>query len=615
MKIKISLAASVILTFIVYAFSFAPCDDKDAIEKMRSNEITREEIFQHIKYLSSDALEGRFPGTKGDVLTENYILNEFKKYNLEPYGEKEYFQPFEIYTHVELNGNNYFKTIINGIENSYKVEKDFIPLGFSETGKIEGGLVFLGYGISAPEENYNDYKDRNGNDIDIKGKILVMMKYSPGGSDPHNNPFQKYEPARFKTLNAKVGRAAGIIIISGPNSGDDNLIKLSYDNVMQGAGLPVINIRREIIESIFIQNGLDLLKIQNEIDSTKTPNSFVLKNSKALIETNVRPVKAETNNIIGFLEGKDPVLKNEVIVIGAHKDHLGYGMYGSLYKGNDKQIHNGADDNASGIGGLLELAQKLSFESNKLSRSILFIAFGAEEAGLIGSAYFTKSKIFEKTNIVAMLNMDMIGRLSEDKLIIYGTGTSTVWNNILDSINMHFNFNMTKSPDGYGPSDHSSFYAKGIPVLHFFSGTHKDYHSPTDDYDKINPDGEVKIASMIYDIVIAVDEMKARPDFTKAISNNNENRSMGSIKVYVGTIPDYSYVADGLKLSGVKEGSPAEKGGLKAEDIIIKFGNIEVKNIYDYMYAMAEYKPGEEAEIVVFRNNEKISLKIILGSR
>ncbi|MEO8666489.1 MAG: M20/M25/M40 family metallo-hydrolase, partial [Ignavibacteria bacterium] len=384
---------------------------------------------------------------------------------------------------------------------------------------------------------------------------------------------------------------------------------------LQDAGLPVINSKREIIENIFRQNGLDLLQIQNEIDSTKKPNSFVLNNSRAIIETNVSPVKAETNNVIGFLEGNDPVLKKEVIVIGAHKDHLGYGLYGSLYRGNDKQIHNGADDNASGIGGLLELAQKLSSERKDLKRSFLFIAFGAEEAGLIGSAYFTKSKIFEKLNIAAMINMDMIGRLVDDKLIIYGTGTSSAWNDLIDSLNKPYNFNITKTPDGYGPSDHSSFYSKSIPVLHFFSGTHKDYHSPSDDYEKINSEGEVRIANLIYDVAIALDKMNVKPDFTKVISNDNENRSMGNIKVYVGTIPDYSATVEGMKLSGVKEGSPAEKGGLQAEDIIIKFGSKDVKNIYDYMYAMAEFKPGEEAEVVVLRNNEKVTLKVVLGTR
>ncbi|MCY7361816.1 MAG: M28 family peptidase, partial [Ignavibacteria bacterium] len=251
----------------------------------------------------------------------------------------------------------------------------------------------------------------------------------------------------------------------------------------------------------------------------------------------------------------------------------------------------------------------------ELKRSILFMCFGAEEAGLLGSAYFTKSELFGKYNIVAMLNMDMIGRMADNKLIVYGTGTSLALNNILDSINNDFKFNVTKNPEGFGPSDHSSFYAKNIPVLHFFTGTHTDYHSPTDDIEKINSDGGVKVASMVYDITMALDEMQSKPDFIKVVSANTENKTMGNVKVYVGTIPDYSATVEGMKLAGVKEGSPAEKGGLKAEDIIIKFGAKDVKNIYDYMYAMGEYKPGEEADVIVLRNNEKVNLKIVLGSR
>ncbi|MBK8552842.1 MAG: M28 family peptidase [Ignavibacteria bacterium] len=615
MKIKLTLA-SFVLTFCIYSFNFLPSDDKDNIEKVRNNEITGEEIYQHIKYLSADELEGRFPGTIGDSLTGSYIANEFQKYNVNPAGEIGFFQPFEIYTHVKLAGVNEFQVDMGKQKNTFKVEEDFIPFGFSGKGKVEGELVFLGYGISAPEQNYDDYKDKNGNDIDIKGKILVMMKYSPGGSDAHSNPFEKYEPTRFKTLNARDGNAAGIIVINGPNAGDDKLIRMTYDNVLQDAGLPVIDCKREIIEKIFTENGLDMLKIQNEIDSTKTPNSFVLKNAKALIETNVEPVKVTTNNIIGFLEGNDPVLKNEVIVIGAHIDHLGYGLYGSLYAGNDKQIHNGADDNASGTAGLLEIAQKIStLKKDDLKRSILFIGFGAEESGLLVSAYFTKSKLFEQMNIAAMLNMDMIGRLTDDKLIIYGTGTSPVWDGMLDSLNNEYNFKITKTPDGFGPSDHSSFYAKNIPVLHFFSGTHPDYHSPADDYEKINSAGEVQIANFVYETAMTLDKMEVKPDFVKVVSSDNEKRSMGSVKVYVGTIPDYSSTEEGMKLAGVKEGSPAEKGGLMAEDIIIKFGGKDVKNIYDYMYAMGEFKPGEEAEVVVLRKKEMVTLKIKLGSR
>lgn len=604
-----------LLLVLILSLNFKPFDDKDEIEKLRNKKITKEEIYQHIKYLSSDAMEGRFPGTKGDELTENYIINEFKKYKLKPFGENGYLQPFELYTQVKLSGENDFNVVTNGVNKSYTLQEDFIPYGFSGNGNAEGEMIFVGYGISAADQNYDDYKDKNGNSIDVKGKILMMMKYSPGGINPHDNPFQKFEAIRFKALNAREKGAAGIIIFSGPNDGEDKLTKLSYDNVSQNAGLPVINCRREIVENLFKERGLDLLDIQNKIDSDKSPNSFSLNDASANIETNVEPVKVVTDNVIGFIEGSDPVLKNEVIVIGAHKDHLGYGQYGSLYQGSDRQIHNGADDNASGVAGVLEIAQKFSSQKKNLKRSLLFMCFAAEEAGLIGSAYFTNSKLFEKLNIVAMLNMDMIGRLVDDKLVVYGTGTSSVWDSLLDSLNKSYNFSLTKTPDGVGPSDHSSFYIKNIPVLHFFSGTHTDYHSPSDDYNKINSGGEEKIVNFVYETALSLDERSNKPDYIKVVTGNEDKRSMGDVKVYVGTIPDYSSNVEGMRITGVKEGSPADKAGLKGGDVIIKFGNTDVKSIYDYMYAMAEFKPGDETDIIVLRNNEKISLKVTLGSR
>ncbi|MEO6694320.1 MAG: M28 family peptidase, partial [Ignavibacteria bacterium] len=581
----------------------------------RNSDITSEEMYQHIKYLSSDEMEGRFPGTIGDRLTEKYLISEFEKYNLSPAGENSFLQPFDMVTELKLGKNNEFTIEKNTVQIKYLPEVDFIPLGFSGKGKAEGNLIFMGYGICAPEQNYDDYKDINGKDIDISGKILVMMRHSPGQNEPHNNPFEKYEPSRYKTLIARDGRAAGIIFITGPQSGEDELQKMKFDNVLQDAGLPVISIRRNIIEQIFKDNGKDLSVIQKEIDSTKSSNSFELSNVKSIIEADVEPLKVVTNNVIGFIEGNDPLLKSEIIVIGAHKDHIGYGAYGSLYNGNEKKIHNGADDNASGTSGLLEIAQKISADKNKLMRSVLFIAFGAEEAGLLGSSYFTKSELFTKKNIVAMLNMDMIGRLTGKKLVIYGTGTSSIWDSSLYNINKKFNFNITKIPGGFGPSDHSSFYSKNIPVLHFFSGTHTDYHSPSDDFEKINSVDASLIAKMVYDVAMNLNVSDNKPDFVKVVTPSGENKTMANVKVYVGTIPDYSANVEGMKLAGVKEGSPAEKGGLKAEDIIIKFGNKDVKNIYDYMYAMGEFKPGEEAEVTVLRKNEKVTVKIVLGSR
>jgi hypothetical protein len=603
-----------ILISIVISFNYVFAQNE--IDKLRNNDITKEEIYSHIKYLASDELGGRFPGTIGGTLAMDYISKEFKYYNLVPAGDSGYVQRFDMTVGMQLGNSNTFSVETKSGKNSYELNSDFVPIGFSSNGKVSGEIVFIGYGISAADLKYDDYKDKDGKAIDVTGKILVMMRYSPSANDPANNTFNKYEESRFKSAIARDNKAAGIIIITGPASdNEDKLISLKFDNVMQSTGIPVISIKRAIIEKLFKENDLDLSKIQNEIDKSKKSNSFVLKNTKATMEVTLEQVKAKTGNVLGFIEGTDANLKNEVIVIGAHYDHLGLGTSNSLYEGKDKKIHHGADDNASGSAGVMEIAQKLSADRSMLKRSVLLMCFTGEEEGLIGSSYFVNSELFKKYNIVTMINMDMIGRLDENKLIIYGIKTSPIWNDLLESINKKYDFKTTLNPDGYGPSDHSSFYSKNIPVLFFFTGLHADYHKPSDTYDKINSEGEAKVLNMVYDVLSDIDTIQAKPEFTKVVESTERKQETGPVRVYVGTIPDFSSNEEGYKISGVTPDSPAEKGGIQAGDLMIKFAGRDVKNIYDYTAALGEHKPGEEVEVILMRNNEQVSVKITLGKR
>jgi len=602
-----------LLTFVIFAgfISINPIDGT-------SPEISKDDIIKHIKYLSSDELEGRFPGSNGDILAEKYIVKEFEKYGLKPAGKNGYLEPFEMVTELKLGEKNYFNTTISGATTRYEEGTEYVPYGFSESKVAGGELAFVGYGITAPELGYDDYKDKDGNIIDVKGKILVMMRYAPPSSNPHDNPYSKYESTRYKVLPARESGAAGMILISGYDSDpDDKLAKLRFDNSLSGAGIPIINSKRNIIEKILQANGYNFKDIEKGINESGKPNSFVIKGANAEFLTDVVQVKITTNNIIGKIEGSDPVLKNEVVLIGAHKDHLGYGaQYGSLYEGNERLIHSGADDNASGTSAVLELAEKFASTSNKelTKRTMVFMLFNGEEAGLLGSAYFTKGELFKNMNVTAMINLDMVGRLSDNKLNIGGTGTSSLWSNLIDSLNKTYNFNLNKTPDGFGPSDHASFYSQNVPVLFFFTGNHPDYHKPSDKWDKINSEGEEQITKMAYQIAVTMANYPSKIDFIKVV-NSNENKTMGNIRVYIGTIPDYSSQAEGMEITGVKAGSPAETGGLQGKDIIIKFGKHEIKNVYDYTYALAEYKPNEEVEVVVKRNGETVTLKVVCGSR
>lgn len=580
-------------------------------------EITKEELKEHLMYLADSSLAGRFPGTDGDRLAQDYIINEFKKSGLTPAGTNgSYIQEFEMATQMVLGQNNSASVSTGDMTYDLVVKENYTPLGLTGNGTASGKLVFAGYGIDAPEQNYDDFKDTLGNNLDIKGKILVMMRFGPDHLNPHGNQFEKYEDTRYKTLIPRDEGAAGIIIVNGPEYDEnDRLMRLRYDNVMGNQGIPVINVKRDIMDAVFKANGYDLKELQKRINEQNQPYSFELAKGSATFETNVTPSLAKTGNILGFIEGNDPVLKNEVIVVGAHYDHVGYGLYGSLASTKEELIHYGADDNASGTTAVMEIAEKLAANRKDLKRSVLLMLFGAEEAGLIGSAYFTNSPMFSNYNIVAMLNMDMIGRY-KDKLTIYGIGTSPVWETMLTNINNNtYKLNIGFLPDGFGPSDHSSFYAKKIPVLHFFTGTHEDYHRPSDTYDKINYDAQESVARMVYDTALELINADSKPQFTEVKQEQNQQQTTGQMRVTVGTIPDYGYSGEGLKITGVRGGSPGEKAGLKAGDIIIKFGDTSIKNIYDYTNVLGKYNPDDEVDVIVKRGNDEITMKIKLEKR
>ena len=325
--------------------------------------------------------------------------------------------------------------------------------------------------------------------------------------------------------------------------------------------------------------------------------------------TNQQGEKIKIPNVVGMVPGT--TLKDEYIVIGAHFDHLGYGgAHSGSLEMNSSAIHNGADDNASGIAGMLELASKLSSERKKIKRSLVFIAFNAEEQGIFGSKYFVKNSPVNTSNIITMINLDMIGRLNNLSLNISGTGTSPLFNNILDKISKKHYLNINKNPEGFGPSDHSSFYSNNIPVLFFFTGGHSDYHKPSDDWNKINSSGQKKIVDMIYDVVLEIDNNTKRPKFTEAGPKSMSSPGRVKLKVTFGFMPSYSSTGKGLGVDGVRTEGPAGKAGLVKGDIILEINGETIKDIYGYMEILEKLKPGESSEVKVLRNNNEITLRI-----
>jgi aminopeptidase YwaD len=572
-------------------------------------EITAKEVLYHIKYLASDELQGRRAGTKFADEAAQYVAEEFHQYSLRPVtSDGSFYQDFEFVSGVQLGPTNSLTVSVAGKALKYAVSSDFTPLAFSKDTSVTGEVVFAGYGITAKDLQYDDYAGTQ-----VKGKVVLVLQYGPDGDNPHGK-FSKYLALRLKAMNARENGARALLITRGPMDDEkDELMKLRYDFAFSDAGIPCIQIKRSVANSILKSAGTTVKEIQEKLRSDQKPGSFPIPGVVVSLSSDVQKEKSQTKNVLGMIEGSDPKLRDEYLVIGAHYDHLGLGGEGSLIP-DTVAVHHGADDNASGTAGVLELAQAFASRESKPMRSILFMSFGAEEEGDLGSDYFVKHPLVPLKKIVAMINLDEVGRERDSTLIVYGTGTSPLWDTLLTQVNTPKQFNLKRNPEGFGPSDHASFYAKDIPVLFFFTGVHEDYHKPSDTWDKINAEGEQSILEFVEKIAYDIADRKEKPLFTKVDSLRQMGGNVG-LRVYFGTVPDYAEQIDGVKISAVRKGSPAEKAGVMGGDIIVKFGGKTVKNIYDYTYALQDFKPGDDVELTVKRGDKLIQLKGVLGRR
>ena len=546
--------------------------------------------------MSADEREGRFPGTKGSQEAINYIVDELKGSGVSPAVDDEYLQYFNFTKDIKPSGLNE----IRFNNKKYDINTDFMPLEFSSNASFTADVAFIGYGFSIKDSvEWDDYKY-----IDVKDSWVAILMGSPDGDHPHSK-YADHIPIRKKAILAKDNDAKGVLFINQSDS--DEFIPLRYDPNSNNMDIPVVQISRKFANDL-LNDSLQFF--QDEINSDLLSRSFLLNKS---IDSKIS-LKKETiqiPNIIGMIHGNHDNHKNEYIVIGAHFDHLGYGgqSSGSLAP-DERSIHNGADDNASGMAGVLEIAEKLKANQFELNRSILFMGYNAEEQGLLGSKHYVNNPTVPLKNIITMINMDMIGRMSNNKITVGGTGTSSAFDSILNNVEKNHDLLTTKSPEGFGPSDHSSFYINDIPVLFFFTGAHNDYHKPSDDWAQINVEGEKKILDMIYDIVIQIDQLETRPVFTEA-GPKGPSQSRTSFKVTFGIIPSYSSNAIGLEIDGARKGGPAEQAGMKKGDIIIEIEGKSISNIYDYMYRLAELKTGQSVEVTIQRGDKE--LKLILN--
>jgi aminopeptidase YwaD len=568
---------------------------------------------QDVWYLSRDEMRGRGDGAPELDQAAGYIAEQFKAAGLQPAGDGgTYFQNFEITTGATFGAKNEFE--IAG--HKLTIDSDFVPIKFSETAAFEGPLVFAGYGITAPEYKYDDYAG-----IDVTGKIVVVFRYEPQENEPSSvfNGTGLTPHASFinKAINARMHGAKGIVFLTPPVTHSEEDVGAATRQVEAAdAGIPAVHVKRAPIEDALKAAGKDLAALQTAIDKDLQPQSFDLPAVRVRIQTDVTRERKTVKNVVAALPGSDPVLKNQWLVLGAHYDHLGLGERDSLAPSLIGQIHHGADDNASGTAGVMELARVAHEYKVAWKRSVLFMAFAGEEIGLLGSSYFVNHPTVPIADIDGMINLDMIGRLNNNRLFVGGVGTSPSYKPMVDEFNKIVGLNVESTQSGYGSSDHTSFNAKKIPVLFFFSGLHSDYHKPSDTYDKINAAGAVKVLSLVYLTADRLATEAQRLSYVEVRQPQQAARGAGGgYGPYFGSIPDFRDDLKGVLFADIVSNSPAAKAGLKAGDLMTSFDGKDIFNLNDYAYALRLKKPGDVVPVVVKRNGEDLRVDVTLEAR
>ncbi len=596
--------------------------------KQTTADISPEDLRLHVGYLASEALDGRLTGSEGERLATDYVASVFRALGLQPAGDNgTFFQSFEFTAGVSLDRGNKLTSQFGKDRHHFTVDQDWRPLAFSRLGThAPSTVVFAGYGIVAPATDqfpaYDAYAGQ-----DVKDQWALVFRYLPEDITPeYRQHLSNYASLRYKAMLARDQGARGLILVSGPNAHvKDPLIKLSFDTVLAGTSIGAISVTDETADLLLQSAGKKVQALQDALDSGEPVEGFPLPGIKLAASIHMRQERRSGRNILARLTADDQPGESAVI-IGAHVDHIGHGASESLAREDEKgKVHHGADDNASGVAALLEIAQYLADQKAKgklkIKRDLLFAAWSGEELGLLGSGHFVRTFANQDhasaslaPQITAYLNMDMIGRLDK-QLYLQGVGSSSLWASEIERRNVPVGLPIVTHNDSYLPTDATSFYLKGVPVLSAFTGVHPEYNTPRDTAGRINYAGAAQVGRLMGLMTRSLAMRDDPPDYI-AMEKPVGSPSRRNLRAYLGTIPEYGNTdIKGVKLNGVAKGGPAAEAGLQGGDIIVEVAGRKIENIYDYTYALNALKVSQPVEIVVQRAGEHVTFTTTPGSR
>jgi len=580
------------------------------------SELSAERYLQHVSFLASDQLKGRGNGSPELERAAEYIASQFRSYGLEPGSDnRSYFQKFDITVGAEFGPKNALQ--ISRV--SKAKDKDFVTIPLSSTGTYEGPVVFGGYGITSEALQWDDYAG-----IDVTGKAVLIFRHDPEeASTASRFSRDPATPSTFinKVRNARSHGAKAVLFITDPNNHPnepDAVGKATADLEFRDMSILAMQVTRESVQPLFERMGKSISAVQTAIDRDRKPQPFEFSNASVRVTTDIKSIRKTVRNVIAAVRGSDSKLRNEWLVIGAHYDHLGLGdPNNSLSKDDVGKIHHGADDNASGTAGLLELGRLIGRNKQAFKRSVILMAFAGEELGLFGSSHFVNYPTVPISSINAMINMDMIGRLGTRPLNVMGTGTAPDFPAWIEEANKAAGLTLTLSNGGHEGSDHISFNGKRIPTLFFFSGLHSDYHRPTDTADKIDGKGAIRVLSLVAGAAELIANAPSKLLYTEVKEDRPQTAGGGGspYAVYFGSVPDFRDDLSGVLFADVRPDSPAGKAGLKAGDLLVEFAGAPIKNLYDFTDALGSKKPGDVVPVVVERNGQSIKVNVTLEVR